>query len=300
MEVWYALRFAMYIGPEASSMEFSVHHALVTAEGASPSRLMLVLHGILGSGGNFRTIARRLVEKHPAWGFVLVDLRGHGLSQSPPPPSSVETAAEDLARLEAKLPVRVGGVMGHSFGGKVALAYAGLRGSDLDQVWVLDSGPGAHPVEVRKGGAEGVLRALEAMEFPLPSRERFMEILRGQGFSRAITEWLAMNVRRSEDGFRLRLDLKVIRALIEDYYARDLWPVIEGRTGGAPAIHVVLGGRSESVPEPDVARFKALAEAGAVHLHVLPNAGHWLHADDPEGLLSALGVIDEIDEIDES
>ena len=285
-----------------------LHHAIVTADGSSPSRLMLVLHGILGSGGNFRTIARRLAERHPTWGFVLVDLRGHGLSQNPPPPSSVASAAEDLVRLEAtatiakntknSAPVR--GVMGHSFGGKVALAYAGLRGSQLEQVWVLDSGPGAHPASVRKGGAEGVLRALEAMEFPLPSRERFMEILRDQGFSKALIDWLAMNVRRADDGYRLRLDLKVIRALIEDYYAQDLWPVIEDRAGGAPEFHVVLGGRSESVPEPDVARFKDLARAGAVHLHVLPNAGHWLHADDPEGLLSALAAIEASDASDAS
>lgn len=275
-----------------------LHHALVAAEGASPSRSMLVLHGILGSGGNFRTIARRLAERHPDWGFVLVDLRGHGLSQNPPPPSSIATAAEDLVRLEANTtntkiknipPVR--GVMGHSFGGKVALAYAGLKGSDLEQVWVLDSGPGAHPASVRKGGAEEVLRALEAMEMPLPSRERFMEILSEQGFSKAIIDWLAMNVRRAEDGYRLRLDLKVIRDLIEDYYKRDLWPLIEEPTGGAPEFHVVLGGLSQSVPEPDVTRFHELAQAGVLRLHILPNAGHWLHADDPEGLLSALEAI---------
>jgi len=270
-------------------MDFSVHHALVAAEGAS--RLMLVLHGILGSGGNFRTIARRLAEEHPAWGFVLVDLRGHGQSQGPPSPNTVVSAAEDLVRLEGKLPAKVRGVMGHSFGGKVALAYSRIRGGDLDQVWVLDSGPGAHPASVRKGGAEGVLRALEAMPMPLPSRERFMEILRDQGFSKALIDWLAMNVRRADDGYRLRLDLKVIRALIEDYYERDLWPAILDRRGGAPEVHVVLGGRSESVPEPDVARYHDLARGGAVRLHVLPNAGHWLHADDPEGLLGALAAL---------
>jgi pimeloyl-ACP methyl ester carboxylesterase len=100
-----------------------------------------------------------------------------------------------------------------------------------------------------------------------------------------------MNVRRADDGYRLRLDLKVIRALIEDYYERDLWPAILDRRGGAPEVHVVLGGRSESVPEPDVARYHDLARGGAVRLHVLPNAGHWLHADDPEGLLGALAAL---------
>ena len=71
--------------------DFVPHHALVTAEGGgAPSRWMLVLHGILGSGGNFRTIARRLVAARPEYGFALVDLRHHGQSPGagggPPPP----------------------------------------------------------------------------------------------------------------------------------------------------------------------------------------------------------------------
>lgn len=258
---------------------------------------MLVLHGILGSGGNFRSIARRLTEMFPAWGFGLVDLRGHGQSQSLLQPSTVEAAAQDLIRLEAKLAIPVRGVMGHSFGGKVALDYARLRGRGLDQVWVLDSGPGAYPAAVRRSGAEEVLRALEALEarhMPLPSRERFYELLQEQGFSRRIIDWLAMNVRRADDGYRLRLDLRVIRGLLEDYFQRDLWPVIDGpeRPEGAH-FHVVLGGRSEAVPEPDKARFQELAQAGALRLYTLPEAGHWLHAEDPEGLLNALSALGE-------
>src|SRR5580692_7313306 len=103
---------------------------------------MLVLHGILGSGNNFATIARRLAAACPAWGFALVDLRMHGQSQGAPPPHTIAAAAEDLGRLEEGLRSPVAGVMGHSFGGKVALAYAARAQHELDQVWVLDASPG--------------------------------------------------------------------------------------------------------------------------------------------------------------
>jgi esterase len=272
-----------------TSQDFLVHHARVAKEGASPSRWMLVLHGILGSGGNFRSIARKLTESCPDWGFVLADLRGHGLSQNPPPPQTVSAAAEDLIRLGQSLGLPIAGVMGHSFGGKVALAYLGLRAGELDQAWVLDAGPGAYPELIRSTSTSAVLRMLEEMPQPLPSRERFFEIVAEHGLDKGTAEWLAMNVRRADDGFRFRLDLKVIRALLEDYIENDLWPVLE-TPGMAKEVHVVLGGRSTSVPETDKDRYRALAASslGAVRVHELPNAGHWVHVDDPEGLLSLL------------
>lgn len=271
--------------------DFLVHHARVAAGGApGPARWMLVLHGIMGSGGNFRSIARRLTESAPLWGFVLVDLRAHGLSQGAEPPHTVSAAAEDLVRLERSLGLPIRGVMGHSFGGKVALAYMGLRSGELDQAWVLDAGAGAYPEERRTGSTHAVLRMLEEMPMPLPSRERFFEIVAEHGYDRALAEWLAMNVRRAEDGYRLRVDLGVIRALLTDYFERDLWSVIES-PGAAREVHIVIAGRPSAVPEADNARYRALAAArpGAVIVHDMPDAGHWLHADDPEGLLAIIG-----------
>jgi pimeloyl-ACP methyl ester carboxylesterase len=273
------------------SSDFIIHHALVSKEGAPPSRWMLVLHGILGSGGNFRSIARKLSESCPAWGFILVDLRGHGLSQSPPPPQTIDAAAEDLIRLGRSLALPIAGVMGHSFGGKVAMAYLGRRPGELDQAWVLDAGPGAHPEEAQESSTGAVLRMLEEMPTPLPSRERFLEIVLARGFDKSIADWLAMNLRRAEggDGFRLRVDLQTIRALMDDYFAQDLWPVLEA-PAVAREVHIVLGGRSTAVSEADKERYRALAarSPGALRVHDLPSAGHWVHADDPEGLLALL------------
>ena len=45
-------------------------------------------------------LTRRISERCPSWSFVLVDLRAHGQSLDPPPPFTVEAAAEDLVRLE--------------------------------------------------------------------------------------------------------------------------------------------------------------------------------------------------------
>jgi esterase len=273
------------------SEAFLPSHALVSAPSATPSRWMLVLHGILGSGGNFRTLARRLAAAHPDWGFVLVDLRAHGQSLDAPPPHTVAAAAEDLVRLGATLGLDVRGVLGHSFGGKVALAYAGLRAGALEQIWVLDASPGPRPDGMQSEGAPQVLGVLEALPETFTSREQFIALVRAQGLSQPIADWLAMNVRREGDSFSFRLDLDVIKTLMLDYFEVDLWPLLE-RPGLGRAVHFVLGGRSTTVSAADRARLGVIAARGpGLRVHELPNAGHWVHADDPEGVFSILDAV---------
>src|SRR5262245_44043816 len=186
---------------------------------------MLVLHGLLGSRTNLRSLARRLAAACPAWGFVLPDLRMHGQSQGAPPPHTIAAAAEDLARLAAWLGLPIEGIIGHSLGGKVALAYLARSGVDLREAWVLDASPGKR--RDRGGLVEGVVQMLREVPEVLPSRERFLEIVATHGYPPAIGEWVAMNVRRDNGAFRLRLDLDAIGALLDDHRDTDLWPVIE-------------------------------------------------------------------------
>jgi esterase len=268
-----------------SAEPFLLQHALVTAPDATPARWMFALHGILGSGTNLRSFAKRLATAFPEWGFILPDLRMHGLSQGAPPPHTLAAAADDLVRLGEHLGLPIAGVLGHSFGGKVALAYLDRRGERLDQAWILDASPSARPRGERAGATGQIVAMLRAMPQPLPSRERFLAIVAEHGHPRGIAEWLAMNLRRSDDGFRLRLDLDAIGALLDDYFAVDLWRVLEeGRL--ARALHVVLGGRSDALDEADRARLAALGSK--VDVHVLEGAGHWVHVDAPDALFAVL------------
>jgi pimeloyl-ACP methyl ester carboxylesterase len=261
-------------------------YSLVSAPDAEPSRWMLVLHGILGSGANFRSFARRLATACPAWGFVLVDLRMHGQSMGAPPPHTIDAAADDLVRLGAALALPIAGVMGHSFGGKVALAYTARQERDLDQAWVLDASLGTR--RDRAGDTERIVRMLREVPSPLPSRERFLEIVHEHGHGRAIAEWLAMNVRRDGDTFRLRVDLDAIEALLDSYFAADLWPLVE-RPEGTRALHVVVAERSDALDGADRARLAAVAaREPRVSSHLVAGAGHWVHVDAPDALFALM------------
>lgn len=260
-------------------------HDVVTHAGATPDRAFLFLHGILGSGANLRTIARRFVAERPRWAAVLVDLRRHGRSLEMPGPDTLAQAADDVAALARALPFPARAVLGHSFGGKVALQWLASDPA-LEHVVVVDSNPGPRP-DAR--GSEDTLRVIDvlgALPYPFASKDAFVEAFLARDPRPTLAHWLAMSLRRGDDGFRFGPPIPSIRALLASYFAEDLWPVVE--TAHA-RVHIVVGERSSVLDDADRARADALAErsAGRVTVDRLPT-DHWVHAEDPEGLLRVL------------
>ncbi|HEX2207108.1 MAG TPA: alpha/beta fold hydrolase, partial [Longimicrobium sp.] len=144
-----------------------LHQTRVVGPNATPDRWLLMLHGIYGSGRNWGTIARRLVEARPEWGVLLVDLRNHGQSQGFTGPHTLMASAGDLDRLVEHLDFHAAAVMGHSFGGKVALVYAQHHGQGLRQVWVMDS---TLAVREPEGSAWRIIDSMRALPPTFPSR----------------------------------------------------------------------------------------------------------------------------------
>ena len=209
-------------------MAFTPHVELVSQ--ANPTRWMLVLHGVFGSGANWRLFCKKLVQQPIDWGFALVDLRGHNRSLGAARPHRVHTAAADL--LNVTLPGPVAGVMGHSLGGKIALAYASQRRGDLEQVWILDSRPGTRD-DTSEVLPPKVLAMLRALPPRFADRQRFVQAVVEAGYAKPIAMWLAMNVRRESDGsYQLALELDLIAELLDDYFTCDLWPELEADVAG--------------------------------------------------------------------
>jgi len=187
----------------------------------------VVLHGLLGNGRNLRsfvnTLFKRMVREQErrdpdalvAHRVLLMDLRHHGHTHSkgayvPTTPDTLENCARDVFETlqacdsEHSGPLRI---IGHSLGGKVALAAAKLASEERGpscQIWTLDSFPFSFD-ETHTRNALGVLRILETIEGivqPLESREELYEILDSVGFQMNLKEWLGSNlVGNPEDGY---------------------------------------------------------------------------------------------------
>ena len=249
-----------------------------TVAGPEASRALVVLHGILGRGKNWRSLARRLVAAAPAWAAVLVDLRLHGDSRDVLGPHDLAAAARDLDAVAAALPFPVAGVAGHSFGGKVALAWARTRA--LSPVILLDSSPGARPDREGEGAVGAVFRALGSAPGPFPDRRGFTHAMMARGIDEPVARWLALNLVREEAGYRFGVDLEGARALLHDYYRADYWDVVAAE----PAVFSLVATRSDVHTPADVER---LREQLGERLRVV-EAGHWLHVDAPGATLDQL------------
>eukprot|EP00981_Chlorochromonas_danica_P012595 scaffold5198_cov176-Ochromonas_danica.AAC.2 len=244
-----------------------------TSTSAHPKHSIAFLHGILGNKRNWQTPAKAFLKALPDFSATTLDLVGHGASyagvDSPP---TLRHSALEVRRLftqksfledlgfvtshhghhhphdshdhhrhhQAKAEVVVGGghafptvLVGHSFGGKVALKYLKhcvSMGYPLPAVtFILDSLPGVFQKESDATHTQSVthiLNILQQAPETFSSKNEALDYLSSKGIDSAIVHWLAMNlvpVQGSDTNVRFSFDISYIQKLFEDYCATDMW-----------------------------------------------------------------------------
>jgi len=267
-------------------------HAFRVGKG---ERGAVLLHGFLGSGRNLRTLARRWSEADPSLCILVPDLTGHGESPPLPERPTLEGVAADVEEtLEA---AGLGGPVlwvGHSLGGRVALAAARRHAADMRGVDLLDIGPGKVPAAEADSGQ--VVDALCAAPERAGSRREMRDWLCSR-LPPALADWLAMNLVPSEgalrqaqgsalrlaqgSGFAWRVDREALRRAHPAMLSEDLWDVVLGRR---VPIRCARGGESPYVPGADARRL----EANGCPVTTFLGAGHFLHVDALEPLVAWL------------
>uniref|UniRef100_A0A7S0SIX9 AB hydrolase-1 domain-containing protein n=1 Tax=Mantoniella antarctica TaxID=81844 RepID=A0A7S0SIX9_9CHLO len=312
--------------------------------GAAEAPTAIILHGLMGSGRNWRTFAKSLATVtaaagHP-WRFALVDHIWHGktngelqhrAARNPSLPLRSYTGEEDTDDAHANEAVQLAAVavakvvqhighhhssggypaaiLGHSLGGKIALRYLKIAAATAGaaetgtresaavplQTWSLDSvptplGPNDDPHDVDR-----VLHVIRALPRTFASRDALKTALAAeQGanqFSKDLVDWLGSNLVPKDPALGPTspltwvFDVDGASALYASYKRDDhsldlmLNPPI-GRE-----VHVVRAAKSTRWPEDLVEQLRTRAEeGGTLRYHVLPDAGHWLHVDNPGGL----------------
>lgn len=246
-------------------------------------RAVVLLHGFLGSGKNLRALAQRWLERHPDHRFLLPDLRGHGASPPLEPGANPDTLADDVLATAASAGLTAPfAIVGHSLGGRVALAAARRDPARLSRVVMLDIGPA--PIDPALSESRRVLDVLVRAPDATSDRREMRAFLTGEGLTPGLADWLLMNVHPVEGRYVWRFDRHALDALHDRFNRADLWPVVEAR---AVPLQCIRGGRSRYVSDADAARLSSLG----VVVEDLPEAGHYVHVDAPEALLDHLGSV---------
>jgi pimeloyl-ACP methyl ester carboxylesterase len=234
---------------------------------------VLILHGLFGAAGNWTSVARRFGARFHV--FAL-DLRNHGASPWAPR-MDYGAMADDVAQFLGARGLERSAIIGHSMGGKAAMVLALTRPERVERLVVVDIAPVPRPpVHAQLVAA---LRALDVKR--LARRGEADAQLKPTVPDPATRAFLLQNLVAEGKGFRWRLNLDAIDAQMDE---------IAGFPSFDPSVRyngptlVVRGGRSDYVEDGDKAAFDALFPT--VRFVTIADAGHWVHAEQPEKFLA--------------
>ncbi|WPP53496.1 alpha/beta fold hydrolase [Catalinimonas niigatensis] len=232
---------------------------------------MIILHGVFGTSDNLQTFGKLLAEDYQVY---LLDQRNHGSS----PHSedfNYQVMAEDLYEFIKTHQLEKPIILGHSMGGKVAMFFATQYPDQFGKLIVVDIAPRAYPVHHQK-----ILQALGAVKTDqITSRKEAEEQMEPYISDFGVRQFLLKNLKRTDDNknFAWKLNLSVIRDNIE-----NIGEGIDDNVQVNKPVLFVKGAKSDYIKDEDEKLIKSIFPSARIV--TIKNAGHWVHAEQPEQL----------------
>lgn len=235
---------------------------------------MIILHGLFGSADNWFSIAKELEKDFTLY---LVDQRNHGDS-----PHSDEwnykVMAEDIKELMEEEGIEKAFFMGHSMGGKTVMNFALRYPEKVMKLIVADIAPRHYPVH-----HQTILEGLTSVNLKeIKSRKEADDQLAKYIKEAGIRQFLLKSLGRNKDGdFIWKINLSVIKEKIENVgEALDYDSTFDKLT-------LFMGGaNSDYIQEKDKEEIDKYFPNS--HLIYIKNAGHWLHAEQPQAVIDTV------------
>ncbi|WP_163398113.1 alpha/beta fold hydrolase [Flavobacterium fluviatile] len=229
----------------------------------------VIMHGFLGKSDNWKTLAGQYVEA----GFQvhILDLRNHGRSFHSDE-WSYEAMSQDIFEYCQANNLDKIDLLGHSMGGKVAMLFAATHPEIVDKLIVADIGP-----KFYKQHHQDILAGLNAVDFSVkPGRADVEEIVSQYVSDLGTRQFLLKNLYWKEPGqLAFRFNLEVFNNN-PDAIGK---PLAEGLVFDKPTLFI-RGGESRYILDSDVDAIRGYFPN--LQLETIPNAGHWLHAENPK------------------
>jgi esterase len=240
---------------------------------------LVMLHGFTGHAHTWDHTAQALSERYRV---LALDQRGHGDTEWTTAYGS-RPMVQDVQRFLDALHLDRVTLMGLSMGGNVAYLFAAAHPERVERLVILDIGP-----EVAPAGAERIARGLGASDVFASEDEAVAQAREGN--PRPTDQWLrhrvAHNLRPAGDGsLTLKWD-KALRdgtAVRDDHSEEERWEAWRG----VKCPTLLIRGADSDVLAVETAE-QMLAENPHGTLAVVPDCGHSITLERPEGLVDAL------------
>lgn len=241
---------------------------------------IVILHGLYGSSDNWVSIAKQFGLQYRV---IIVDQRNHGNS----PHGNSHTyndLADDLYFLVRKLELQQFYLIGHSMGGRVAMLFQTLFPNFVKALIVVDVAPWSYSgvdlwFKQSFNEHKSIVKAM--LKLPLNKIQSRMEADKELStfiISDKLRQFLLKNLKRNKQGlFFWSINLPAIEKYLEGLI---LGVDVDSRLVENLDVLFIKGDNSDYIPVNRLAEIQEIyPKAQCV---IIENAGHWLHAEQPE------------------
>jgi len=234
---------------------------------------LLILHGFLGMSDNWKTFAGQIAAE----GFQLhiLDLRNHGRSFH----SDIftyEAMVQDVFEYCEEHGLDKVSILGHSMGGKVAMFFATTYPEKVEKLIVADIGP-----KYYRPHHQDILAGLNAVDLSQkPDRSQVEEILKEYVSDFGTRQFLMKSLYWTEPGqLAFRFNLPVFNEQID-----NIGKALPDNALFEKPTLFLRGGNSNYIKDEDFETIRRHFPNSEIK--TIPNAGHWLHAENPKDFYS--------------
>jgi len=227
---------------------------------------LLILHGLLGMGDNWMSLARRYAGE--GYEVHLIDQRNHGKSFHSEE-MNYEVMIDDIKTYITHYQLTKLNLIGHSMGGKTAMFFSLAFPEFLKKLIIVDISPKYYPPHHQF--IFDALKKINLKEYK--SRKEVDLLLEKDISSPAIRQFLLKNLGRHKDGsFYWKAHLPVLEESLDEL-GRALPPHSTIHTNTL----FIKGEQSKYITDKDL----VLIKAHFPHSQVvsIARAGHWVHAE---------------------
>ncbi|TPG63972.1 esterase [Ewingella americana] len=240
-----------------------------SAQPDSKTLPVLLVHGLFGTLDNLGVLARDLKQQHSV---LQVDMRNHGQSGRSDD-MSYAAMAQDLLETLDDVGIQKAIVIGHSMGGKAAMAMTALAPERIAKLVVID----VAPVDYQTRRHDEIFAAINAVtEAGLHDRSAAAACMRDVIKEEGVIQFLLKSFQQGEWRFNVPVLMAEYEKIV-GWETLPAWP--------HPALFI-RGGLSPYVQ--DKYRDAIASQFPLARAHVVAGTGHWVHAEKPEAVLRAV------------
>jgi len=228
---------------------------------------IVILHGLLGSSRNWRSVASELARHHRV---CALDMRNHGTSPHSGPFTLDEMAADVEMWIKTHFASEMVTLLGHSLGGKTAMKVACRSPELVRGLMIVDISSEAAPRRWTH-----VFKAMQDIDLrTLRDRKEAEDLLEANGIEDwAFRKFLSSNLETKDGHWRWKIGLDALAKSGDELVSTVLET---GQHFDGPTL-LIRGAKSDFAPDADIPAMRT--HFPALRVETIPGAAHNIHIE---------------------